>query len=398
MLNIVLYFHVHQPYRLKRLNLFDIGNMDSPFDDDLNRDIIKRVSQKCYIPANSLLLRLIDRFGDRFKTAFSITGTAMEQFQRYAPEVVDSFAELAGTGNVELVGETFYHSLSYLYDSAEFAEQIRMHLDLLKKEFSITPVTFRNTELIYEDRIADVIKPFRNFKTILTEGADRILGKRSPLNPYRTCNDRYFLMLKHYFLSDDIAFRFSDKRWYRYPLTPYKFLSCVNRLMFNRRGAGAQFLNLFMDYETFGEHQWKETGIFDFLAGLAEMVMTQKDIVFACPRDVLNENLHAAPKLSVTAPISWADRERDLSAWLSNDIQKNAVETLYQLLKIVKQKGDEYLLNTLRKLTSSDHLYYMCTKYLQDGDIHRYFSPYSSPEEAYNLFLFALADIEEKLE
>jgi len=223
----VFYFQVHQPFRLKKLSVFDVGKIDTPFDDDLNRSIIKKVAENCYIPANKLLLDLIKRHEGRFKVAFSITGTVVEQLKHDCPCAMDLFLELGNTGCVEFIGETYFHSLSALYDREEFVEQVEMHLALMQKVFGVKPAVFRNTELIYENSIADVLLNFRNFKIILTEGADRVLGTKSPLRPYTTYNGKHYLLLKHYSLSDDIAFRFSDRGWARYPLTADKFISYV---------------------------------------------------------------------------------------------------------------------------------------------------------------------------
>jgi alpha-amylase len=397
MLNLVFYFQVHQPYRLKKLNIFDIGHLASPFDEDLNRSIVEKIAYKCYIPANRLLLKLIERFEGRFKVAFSLTGTAIEQLKRHAPQVMELFARLARTGCVEFLGETYFHSLAYLFDREEFMEQVDLHLALMKSEFGVTPVVFRNTELIYENGVSEVISPLPNYKVVLAEGADKMLGWRSPLYPYRSESGRHFLMCKFYSLSDDIAFRFSDRGWVEYPLTVDKFVSWVDSLALAEDTRRNLYLNLFMDYETFGEHQWEDTGIFHFLESLPEKLFVRKGFDFAWPSDVIEGCDYPAERLSVPYPVSWADTERDLSAWLSNEIQRNAAGTLFELLRRAKGKGDEEALWLLRRLSTSDHLYYMCTKYFQDGDVHKYFSPYGSPESAYLYFLYALADIEERL-
>ncbi len=397
MLNIVFYFQVHQPFRLRKLSVFDVGNIDTPFDRDLNRSIIKKVAKNCYIPANKLLLELINRYNGQFKVAFSITGTAIEQLKHECPYAMALFRELAETGCVELIGETYYHSLSSLYDRDEFIEQVQMHSKLMQKEFGVTPAAFRNTELIYENSITDILLKFNNFQTILTEGADRVLGTRSPLHLYRTYNGKHYLLLKHYSFSDDIAFRFSDRGWARYPLTADKFISQVESIPVPEDTEKSLYLNLFMDYETFGEHQRKESGIFNFLERLVEKVVMHEFISFAIPSEAPGGCCYPAERLYIYPSISWADTGRDISAWLSNDIQKNAVETLFELLNYIKHKGDDVLLDQVRKLTTSDHYYYMSTKYFQDGDIHKYFSPYESPENAYHYFLFAVVDIYEKL-
>jgi len=397
MLNIVFYFQVHQPYRLRRLSVFDVGNVGSPFDEELNRSVIEKVASKCYIPTNQLLLKLIKRFEGRFKVAFSITGTAIEQFKRYAPQVMELFGELVRTGCVELLGETYHHSLSFFFDREEFMEQIALHMALMKSEFGTVPVVFRNTELIYENDVSEAVSALGNFKVVLTEGADKIMRWRSPLYPYRTWNDRHFLMCKYYSLADDIAFRFSNKGWVDYPLTVDKFVNWVEKLPLIEKTKRNLYLNLFMDYETFGEHQWEDTGIFHFLEHLPEKIFAHGALAFGWPSDVIEGCDAPAEKLSIPYPISWADTERDLSAWLSNDIQRNAAGALYDALRRAKGRGDREVVDTLRRLSTSDHLYYMCTKYFQDGDVHKYFSPYSSPENAYLYFLYALTDIEERL-
>jgi alpha-amylase len=393
----VFYFQVHQPYRLKRLNFFDILHQKEFFDEGLNRAVIDKVSNKCYVPTTTLLLRLINKFEGYFRIAFSISGVMIEQLKKYRPDVLDLFVKLAKTGCVEFIGETYYHSLSYLYDPDEFEEQVDKHFNLIQNEFGFSPVVFRNTELIYENRLSDLLTRFSNYKVILTEGADKILGWRSPLFPYRTHNDKHYLLLKYYSLSDDIAFRFSDKGWDEWPLTADKILHWIEQLSLKESKGKNLYLNLFMDFETFGEHQWEDTGIFKFMEYLPEKVLSNKYLAFGWPSDIIEGYQYPAEKLSVDYPVSWADMERDLSAWLSNSIQHNAAETLYSLLKKVRKNGKPPLLmETLRKLSTSDHFYYMCTKYFQDGDVHKYFSPYDSPESAYLYFLYALTGIEEQ--
>jgi len=398
MLNIVFYFQVHQPYRLKRLSIFDINNIDDYFDEELNRYVIQKVSKKCYIPTNELLLKLINKFEGKFKVSFSISGITIEQFKKYSPETLDLFKELAKTGCVEFINETYYHSLSYLYDEEEFKNQIKMHYDLIQSEFGYRPIVFRNTELIYSNRVSDILSSdeFNYIKVILTEGADKILQWRSPLYVYRTYNDKHYLLLKHYSLSDDIAFRFSNKGWVEWPLTVDKFVKWVDGLSLIEKEGRNIFLNLFMDYETFGEHQWEDTGIFKFLEKLPKEVFKYKHLGFCWPSDIISAVNYPTEKLNIESPISWADTERDLSAWLSNDIQHNAIETFYQLFKKLKSILSLEELNYIRRLSTSDHFYYMCTKYFQDGDVHKYFSPYESPENAYIYYLNALTSIQEK--
>lgn len=397
MLNIVFYFQVHQPYRLRHYNVLDIGQGTPIFDDKLNSDVMKKVAQKCYLPTNKLLLELILKHEGRFKIAFSITGTAIEQFKLYSPETLDSFKALVDTGCVELLGETYYHSLAFLYDSNEFLDQVAMHRDLMQREFSYYTETFRNTELIYQDRLSDLIFEVEGFKTILTEGVDRILQWRSPLYAYKNYSKRINLLLKYYQLADDIAFRFSNRDWPEYPLTVDKFVNWIDKLTLNEKKGHNQFLNLFMDYETFGEHQWAESGIFEFMRHFPAEVLKHDHLGFANPCQTSALANYQQESISFPEAVSWADEQRDLSAWLENDMQRNAIETLYQLFDRIKAKGDEDLLKLARMLSTSDHFYYMASKYFQDGDVHKYFSPYDSPDQAYIYYINALAELEERL-
>jgi len=397
MLNIVFYFQVHQPYRLRHLNVLDIGSKENMFDDRLNRLVMRKVADKCYLPTNALLLELIKRHEGRFKIAYAITGVAIEQFKLYTPEVLESFQKLVETGCVELIGETYYHSLSFLYDTNEFLDQVAMHRDLMQKEFGYFTETFRNTELIYQNRLSDLIFEIEGFRTIITEGVDRILQWRSPLYAYKNYTKDLNLLLKYYKLSDDIAFRFSNRDWPEFPLTVEKFTNWIDQLTLAEKSNRNQFLNLFMDYETFGEHQWAETGIFKFMEHFPSEVLNRSHLGFATPKECSTLANYQQEGLSFPDAVSWADEERDLSAWVENDMQKNAIETFYELLPKVKEHGDPVLLDIARKLSTSDHFYYMCTKYFQDGDVHKYFSPYDSPDQAYIYFITALADLEERM-
>ncbi|MBN2231923.1 MAG: glycoside hydrolase family 57 protein [Deltaproteobacteria bacterium] len=397
MLNIVFYFQVHQPYRLRPYKVLDIGTDHNYFDERLNREVVRKVGDKCYLPANRMLLELIDRFEGRFKVAFSISGVAIEQFRAYYPEVLASFHELARTGCVEFLGETYYHSLTALFDRDEFISQVRQHRSLMEAEFGVRPIVFRNTELIYQDQIADLIWEEEGFKVILAEGADKVLCWRKPLYAYHDYNHRLFLLLKYYTLSDDIAFRFSDRGWIEHPLTAEKFVSWVDQLTVGENGGRNLFLNLFMDFETFGEHQWEDSGIFGFMRHLPGRVLEKPHLAFAWPSDVIDIVNYDPEPLSFTEPVSWADSERDLSAWLDNEIQRNAAEAFFALFPRVRANGDPELLATARRLSTSDHFYYMSTKYFQDGDVHKYFSPYDAPEQGYLYYINALADLEERL-
>ena len=273
---------------------------------------------------------------------------------------------------------------------------MRKHREMVEKEFGYSPIVFRNTELIYQDLLSDVVYD-EGYRVILAEGADRILQGKSPLYAYKNYNGKVYLLLKYYRLSDDIAFRFSDRGWVEYPLTAEKFAEWVLKLPLIEKGNRNLFLNLFMDYETFGEHQWEETGIFKFMEKLPEILLQKDFVSFAWPSEVLDITNYKPETVSFPEPVSWADMERDLSAWLSNSMQRNAAKTLYQMLEKAVISRDSKLAEDIRKLTTSDHVYYMSTKYFQDGDVHKYFSPYGTPEEAYIYFLNALADVREKL-
>jgi len=398
MLNILFYFQVHQPYRLRHVNVLDIGKGLDLFDEKLNAEVMQKVAQKCYLPTNKLLLELIDKHEGKFKVAFSITGTAIEQFKRYSPETLESFQKLASTGCVEIIGETYYHSLAALYDTNEFLDQVMLHRRLMMDVFGVHTTTFRNTELIYKDTIGDLVFEAGGFDTILTEGVDRILQWRSPLYAYKNYSKNLNMLLKYYKLSDDIAFRFSNRDWPDYPLTVDKFIHWIDQLTLSEQKERNLFLNLFMDYETFGEHQWAETGIFDFMRHFPTEVLKRPHLGFANPNQVREWANYQQESLTFPDPVSWADEQRDISAWVENDMQKNAINTYYELFSKVKATHNEELIELARRLSTSDHFYYMCTKYFQDGDVHKYFSPYDSPDQAYIYYINALADLEERMQ
>jgi alpha-amylase len=391
MINVCFYFQVHQPNRLRRFTFFDIGRSHFYEDDDANGGILRKVAKKCYLPANALLLDLIRRHAGRFRVSFSISGTAVEQFRRYSPETLDSFKRLADTGCVEILAETFNHSLAFLFSPAEFERQVGLHGEMVAREFGQRPTTFRNTELIYSNDVARAVEGL-GYKAILAEGADRVLGWRSPNFVYQPdpCT-RLQLLLKNYRLSDDIAFRFSNTAWPEHPLTAEKFAGWVH----DTAGNG-ETVNLFMDYETFGEHQWAETGIFDFLAALPDAILARPDFGFATPAEVAAA-LPPVAKLDVPDFVSWADVERDLTAWRGNPMQEDALHGVYDLEQRVLERGDEDLARVWRSLQTSDHFYYMCTKWFADGDVHKYFNPYDSPYDAYINYQNVLADFEETL-
>ena len=388
MASVCFYFQVHQPFRLRRYSVFDTDR--HYFDEYKNAEICRKVAQRCYLPANQMLLQTIRQHEGRFRVAFSLTGCAIEQFEEFAPDVIDSFKDLAATGCVEFLDETHYHSLSFLYSREEFRSQVETHRAAVKRLFNQEPRVFRNTELIYNNDLAHFVSHM-GYDGIVTEGADQILGPRSPNFVYRPPHAKIKLLLKNYRLSDDIAFRFSNRAWEQWPLSAEKFARWVNQIN------GNGFLcNLFMDYETFGEHQWAETGIFDFMRHLPAEVLRSGDNHFLTPSQVI-DTYEPAGDIDVPHMISWADTERDLSAWLGNAMQSNALHELYKLEGALKEKGDPQLLADWRRISSSDHFYYMCTKYWADGDVHKYFSPYESPYDSYINFMNVLDNIQTRL-
>lgn len=387
MKSICMYFQVHQPYRLSTYRFFDIGNKDHYYDDYANRFIMQEVAEKCYLPANEAILSLIKRYGKDFKVSYSISGIALEQFEAYAPKVIKSFQKLAETGSVEFLAETWAHSLSSLTSKKEFAEQVKMHVNKIKELFGQKPVTFRNTELVYSNDIGDMVYNM-GFSAMLTEGAKHVLGWKSPNLLYCSAsNPKLKLLLKNFQLSDDIAFRFSERGWSEWPLTADKFVGWLEKI--NPRD---EVVNLFMDYETFGEHQWAETGIFDFLKAFPAQAIEKAGMVFKTPSELAKE-LQPAAQLNVPYPISWADEERDLTAWLGNEMQDEAFGKLYELETKVRRTKNEELIKKWRYLQTSDHFYYMCTKWFSDGDVHKYFNPYSSPYDAFINYMNVLSDL-----
>lgn len=382
-----LYFQVHQPYRLRQYRFFDIGKNHYYFDDFANKTIMSRVASRCYIPANKLMLDLIKKYDGAFKIAFSISGIAMEQMEQYAPEALESFRQLADTGHVEFLAETYSHSLSSLISPRKFKDQISMHVKAVEKHFGQKPRAFRNTELIYSDTIGEMVAGL-GFTTMLTEGARHILGWKSPDYLYvNALNPKLKLLLRNFRLSDDIAFRFSDRNWGDWPLTAEKYAAWI---------AGAlekdDIVNIFMDYESFGEHQTASSGIFNFLKALPGMILSHADLEVLTPSQATQKHQPIAP-LNVPYAISWADEERDISAWLGNELQKEAFADLYKIENQVRDSNDPELQRDFRRLQASDHFYYMCTKFFSDGDVHKYFNPYDTPYEAFINYMNVLSDI-----
>ncbi|CAN5678552.1 glycoside hydrolase family 57 protein [soil metagenome] len=413
MASVVFYFQVHQPYRLRRYSVFDSDPFY--FDTQKNGDICRKVADKCYRPATQLILDLVKRHKGRFKVSYAITGVALDQFAEFAPDVLDIFRRLADTGCCEFIGETYDHSLSFLYSREEFRAQVDQHTARIQALFGQTPRVFRNTELIYSNELAQYVSGLTNpdgtprFLGALCEGTDKHLGYRSPTFVYKPPaaaprpGKPFGLLLKNYRLSDDIAFRFSNRGWAEWPLSAEKFAKWVNDINGN-----GYLCNLFMDYETIGEHQWVDTGIFKFIEALPEKIfdVSPGENHFNTPSEAL-ERFDAVGEYDVPTPISWADSERDLSAWLGNAMQANALNETYRIEKFVKRRVEQaaaskdpvamkeamFALEDWRKLTTSDHSYYMSTKYWSDGDVHKYFSPYDSPYDAYINFMNCLDNL-----
>ena len=392
---VCFYFQVHQPYRVDKYRVFDIGKKHDYFsgsdENDLNNQrILLKVANKCYLPANSLLLQLINKHPE-FKVSFSLSGVLLEQLEEFSPETLDSFRRLVDTGRVEILSETYYHSLSYIFSPDEFSRQVKMHSQKIKELFSVEPTVFRNTELIYNNDLARHIENL-GYKGIIAEGADHVLGWRSPNFLYHPAGcESLKLLLKNFRLSDDIAFRFSTPGWKEFPLMAPKFAKWVS----DHNGAG-DIINLFMDYETMGEHQWATTGIFDFFRHLPGEILKHPDNYFITPSEAVAK-LPAVGELDIPNFMSWADVERDLSAWLGNPMQDDSIAKLYEMEKAVLKSGDTALISDWSKLTTSDHFYYMCTKYFADGDVHKYFNPYNSPYEAFISYMNVLSDLKLRL-
>jgi alpha-amylase len=385
MTSICFYFQVHQPVRLNRFNIFS-GNT-SYFDEVKNSHIFEKVSNKCYIPTNKLLLNLIDEYKNKFKIAFSLTGVFIEQCQKYTPDVIESFKQLASTGNVEFLSETYYHSLAALFSQKEFEEQIKLHKNLINDLFGQKPKVFRNTEAMYSNSMAKIIENL-GYKGIITEGHEKILSWRSPNYLYKPVGcENLVALLRNYKLSDDIGFRFSAKWWEEYPLTADKYSAWLSK-------CEGDCINLFIDYETFGEHQWQDTGIFEFLKHLPFETLKYNNLNFKTPSEVV-KSYKPVGVVDVPNILSWADVDRDTSAWLENEMQRFAFEQMVKLEEKIKQNPE--LLKIWRLLQTSDHFYYMCTKWFADGDVHKYFNAYDSPYDAFINYMNVLQDIKNRL-
>lgn len=392
MLTVCPYFHVHQPHRIKRYRVFDIGNDAQYFNDDSetdlnNRRVLEKVARKSYIPTNKILKELLDKHPE-FRFALSFSGTVLDQFEMYMPEVLASFQELVKSGRVEILADTYYHSLAFFYSLPEFERQVTEHKKRIQSLFGVTPRVFRNTELSYTNSLAKWCED-NGYIGIMAEGWEPVLGWRSPNYLYTPTDCKKIkVLLKNYKLSDDIAFRFGQRSWASWPLNADTYANWVHA----HHGNG-QTINLFMDYETFGEHQWEDTGIFDFLRHLPTALLRHPDTTFRLPSETVKA-YDSVGTFDVPHVLTWADTDRDLTAWTGNDIQKGALTATYALEERVLKTKDKALINTWRKLQTSDHFYYMCTKWFNDGDVHAYFSPYESPYDAYIAFMNAISDLE----
>jgi alpha-amylase len=389
---ICFYFQVHQPFRLKRYRFFDLGHDHYYYDDFSNESIMRKVAEKCYLPANRIIMDLIQKHKGKFKVTFSLSGLAISQFRLYAPEVLDSFRKLAETGMVEFLAETNSHSLVSLRSRSEFERQVAKHKEMLKEFLGVDPTSFRNTELIYSDIIGSWVADM-GFKSILTEGAKHVLGWKSPNFLYcNSLNPRLEVLLRNFVLSDDIAFRFSNRDWNSWPLTADKYASWINKL-----APKSELINIFLDYETFGEHNWKETGIFDFLYHMPGAILKKTPFRFMTPTEIA-DTLQPISAISIPSPISWADEERDITAWLGNELQVAALDKLYSLAGKVNKCEDEQIKKDWEYLQSSDHFYYMATKFFSDGAVHAYFNPYETPYDAFMNYMNVLSDFEIRLQ
>jgi alpha-amylase len=386
MKSICLFFHVHQPLKHRRYRFFDIGNNHYYYDDYTNEKTIRDLAEKSYLPANKLLIKLAEQMKSKFKASFSISGMALDQFELYAPQIIKSFQELAKTGCIEFLSETWCHSLASLKDKPTFEKQVILHENRISDLFGQKPQVFRNTEMIYSDDIGVQIYNM-GYKGMLTEGAKHVLGWKSPNFLYvNAVNPRLKILMRNFQLSDDIAFRFSNSNWSEYPLTAEKFISWLNDL--NPR---EEIINLFMSYESIGGRQPKESGIFDFMENLIKKIVADKNLQFATPSEIMKE-MQPMSIVNVPHPISWADEERDLTAWLGNEMQKEAFEKLYNISPRMTSCNNEKLIREWNYLQTSDHFYYMSTKLFSGEKNHAYFNPFDSPYEAFINYMNVLSD------
>jgi len=391
MKTVCLNFQIHQPFRYRKYRFFDIGNDAYYYDDFANETIMRKAADQCYLPANKIILEQIIKFKGKFKVTYSLSGIVLDQFKLYAPEVIESFKQLAATGCVEFLSETYANSLVSLADGDLFASQVKAHDDLIENLFGQRPKVFRNTELIYSDEIGDLVQRM-GYDAMITEGAKHILGWKSPNYLYcNALNPRLKVLMRNFRFSDDLSFRFSNKAWNEFPLTAEKYAGWMSSLPKEE-----EVITIFINYETFGKLQPKSSGIFDFLKSLPNAILKTGELSFSTPSDVINE-LQPVSAIHVPYPISWADEERDLSAWLGNELQKEAFDKLYELKDRMKSCTNATMLKDWDYLQTNDHFYYMCTKFFSDGEVHKYFNPYGTPYEAFINYMNILSDFKIRL-
>jgi alpha-amylase len=391
MKTVCLNFQIHQPFRYRKYRFFDIGNDAYYYDDFANETIMRKAADQCYLPANKIIFDQIIRHKGKFKVTYSLSGVVLDQFKIYAPEVIESFAQLAATGYVEFLSETYANSLVSLADGNLFESQVRAHDDLIEKLFGQRPKVFRNTELIYSDEIGDLVQRM-GYGAMITEGAKHILGWKSPNYLYcNALNPRLKVLMRNFRFSDDLSFRFSNKEWNEFPLTTEKYAGWMSNLPNEE-----EVITIFINYETFGRLQPKSSGIFDFLKNLPGAILKTGKLQFSTPAEVISD-LQPVSAIHVPYPISWADEERDLSAWLGNELQKEAFDKLYELKDRMKSCTDAMMLKDWDYLQANDHFYYMCTKFFSDGEVHKYFNPYGTPYEAFINYMNVLSDFKIRL-
>jgi alpha-amylase len=392
MKSVCLIFQIHQPFRYRKYRFFDIGKDDYYYDDFANETIIRKIADKCYLPANKIILEQIKKHKGKFRVAFSLSGVVIDQFKLYCPEVIDSFSELAETGCVEFLAETYASSLVSLVDAGMFKEQVTAHSKLIEDLFGQHPAVFRNTELIYSDEIGDLVYRM-GYEAVITEGAKHILGWKSPNYLYcNALNPRLKVLMRNYRFSDDISFRFSNTGWNEFPLTAYKYAGWMKSLPKDE-----EIINIFINYETFGQLQPVNSGIFEFLNYLPGTVLKTKELEFSTPVEIVRKH-QPISAIHVPFPISWADEERDLTAWLGNELQKEAFNKLYQLKDRMRECTDSRMLKDWNYLQTNDHLYYMCTKFFSDGEVHKSFNPYANPYEAFINYMNVMSDFSFRLD
>ncbi len=385
--SICLFFQVHQPVRLRRYHFFDIGKSNDYFDDFTNRTTTQRVARNCYLPMNNMLIELAHKYGKDFQVSFAINGNTLDLLEVYAPEVIDSFRELADSGCAEFVAETYSHSLSSMVGEKEFTSQVKRHSAEITRLFGVTPKSFCNTAMIYSNEIGSVVSKL-GYKTILTEGARHILGWKSPNYVYASSETpKLKILMRNSRLSDDISLRFSNRSWSEWPLTADKYVEWLKR-----DSESQDVVNLYMPYETFGERQSADTGIIEFMKQMIEDVIHSEELDFTT---VSHAGAFHQPKAVVNIPhaISWMDEERDLSSWMGNELQNEAFECLNRLHGKVKKINDTDLNNTYLKLLGSDNLHYMSTKHIGNNILN----PYDSPYEAFINYMNVISDMTERV-